>query len=75
MSRNIYLWTIKKGISKTTDSSFNLSTSMPLRTFDYDNAALACSTTAAAPKAEASSGCCSSTPKDAAPKQGGCGCN
>ncbi len=35
----------------------------------------ACSTTAAAPKAEASSGCCSSTPKDAAPKQGGCGCN
>jgi len=35
----------------------------------------ACSTTASAPKAEASSGCCSSTPKDAAPKQGGCGCN
>jgi len=35
----------------------------------------ACSTTAAAPKSEASSGCCSSTPKDVAPKQGGCGCN
>jgi ATP-binding protein involved in chromosome partitioning len=36
----------------------------------------ACSTTAApAPKKEASSGCCSTTPKDEAPKQGGCGCN
>jgi ATP-binding protein involved in chromosome partitioning len=35
----------------------------------------ACSTTTAAPKAAASSGCCSTTSSDAAPKQGGCGCN
>ena len=35
----------------------------------------ACSTPEAAPKAAASSGCCSTTPQDAAPRQGGCGCN
>lgn len=35
----------------------------------------ACSTPAAAPKAATSSGCCSTTPQDTAPRQGGCGCN
>jgi|GEM_PF-5287564 len=41
---------IKKGISYTTDSSFqSIDCQRPSGTNDYDNAALACSTTAANP--------------------------